>query len=288
MVVFAIPLRAKETSKDWDGCVRRFNHTLASLFNQTNRSFRCIVACNQIPPLDREYDDRLEFIPLDIPVPTEWVEMARDKFFKLTVIAVRIREILEEQPIPEQGIYVMPVDADDLLNCRIAEYCEQHPNENGLVSKDGYVWQEGKCFFRIYPQMHTYCGSCNIIKMYREDLPEKCPVSQELCHDKETAGILNARYPIRFDHGIVVDRYGKAGRPFATLPFRSTVYVRGTGDNISAIYHAMHHAAEEDRFHPIAFLRSMNILTMRLITGGIRREFGMDGSSENHGIYTNL
>lgn len=276
MVVFAIPLRAKETSKDWDGCVQRFQHTLASIFNQTSRAFRCIVACNQIPPLDREYDDRLEFIPLDIPAPVEWIEMARDKFFKLTVIAVRIREILEEQPVPEQGIYVMPVDADDLLNCRIAEYCEQHPNENGLVSPDGYVWQEGDAFFRIYSQMHTYCGSCNIIKMYREDLPEKCPVPLELCHDKETAGILNARYPIRYDHNTVVDRYAKAEKPFTALPFRSTVYVLGTGDNISAIYHAMHHTDGKDRFHPIAFLRSINIFKMRLITGIIRREFGME------------
>lgn len=152
MIVFAIPLRARDTSKDWEGVVRRFNQTLKSIFNQTSGAFKCIVACNEIPPLDREYDRRLEFIALDIPIPKEWVEMARDKFWKLTMIAVRIREILEEQPNPEQGIYVMPVDADDLLNCRIAEYCEQHPNENGLVSHDGYAWQSGDKFFRKYPK----------------------------------------------------------------------------------------------------------------------------------------
>lgn len=277
MIVFAIPLRARDTSKDWEGVVRRFNQTLKSIFNQTSGAFKCIVACNEIPPLDREYDRRLEFIALDIPIPKEWVEMARDKFWKLTMIAVRIREILEEQPNPEQGIYVMPVDADDLLNCRIAEYCEQHPNENGLVSHDGYAWQSGDKFFRKYPQMHTYCGSCNIIRMYREDLPKECPVSQTLCHDKETAGILNARYPIRFDHNTVVERYAKAGKPFSYLPFRSTVYVLGTGDNISAIYHAMHDTDGKDRFHPIALLRSMNIFKMQPITKRIRREFGMDG-----------
>lgn len=277
MIVFAIPLRAKETSKNWDGCVRKFHQTLHSIFNQTSSSFKCIVACNEIPPLDRKYDERLEFIPLDIPIPTEWVEMARDKYWKLTIIAVRIREILEEQSNLEQGIYVMPVDADDLLNCRIAEYCEQHPNEHGLVSKDGYVLQAGDKFFRKYPQMHTYCGSCNIIKMYREDLPESCPVSPTLCHDKETAGILNDRYPIRFDHNTVVERYAKAGKPFSYLPFRSTVYVLGTGDNISAIYHAMNYTDGKDRFHPIAFLRSINIFKMQPITKKTRKEFGMDG-----------
>lgn len=276
MVIFAIPLRAKETSKDWDGCVRRFNQTLDSVFNQTSESFKCIVACNEIPPLFREFDDRLEFIPLDIPIPTEWVEMARDKFWKLTMVAVRIREILEEQPEPEKGIYVMPIDADDLIHQGIAEYCEKHPDENGFVSKDGYVWQSGNRMLRIYPELHTYCGSCNVIKMYREDLPEQCPVSQTLCHDRDTAGRLNARYPIRYDHNTVVSRYAEAGRPFARLPFRSTIYLLGTGDNISAIYHAMHTPEDQkDRFHPIAFLRSINIFTMKPFTKKIRKEFGM-------------
>ena len=275
MIIFAIPLRAKETAKDWNGCVKRFNQTLNSIFNQTSSSFRCIVACNEIPPLSREYDERLEFITLDMPIPKEWVEMARDKFWKLTVIAARIREILEKSPNPEEGIYVMPVDGDDLLNCHIAEYCEQYPNENGLVSKSGYVWHNRDKFFRKYPQMHTYCGSCNIIKMYREDLPEEYPASNALCHDRETAGILNARYPIRFDHNTVVERYKKAGRPFSWLPFRSTVYVLG-GDNISAIYHAMHNTDGKDRFHPIAFLRSLNVFKMQPITKKIRREFGIE------------
>lgn len=277
MIIFAIPLRAKETSKDWDGCVQRFNETLNSIFNQTNESFRCIVACNEIPPLYRDYDSWLEFIALDIPIPREWVEMARDKFWKLTMIAVRIREILEELPNPEKGIYVMPVDADDLLNCQIAEWCVKHPDENGFVSCEGYVWQKGDNFFRRYPKMHTYCGSCNIIKMYREDLPKESPVSEKLCHDKETAGRLNARYPIRFDHNIVVEFYEKQGKPFSLMPFCSTVYVLGTGDNISAIFHEMHaNSHSKKRFHPIAFLRSINIFKMRPITKKMKKQFGLN------------
>lgn len=83
MVVFAIPLRAKETSSDWNSCVQHFNRTLKSIFNQTDSEFRCIVACNEIPQLDQEYDERLEFIKLEIPVPREWIEMSRDKYWKL-------------------------------------------------------------------------------------------------------------------------------------------------------------------------------------------------------------
>ena len=277
MIIFAIPLRAKETAKDWPGVLSRFQKTIKSIFNQTNPDFKCIVACNKIPEMDKAYDERLEFIELpDMPIPTTWLEMARDKFWKLTMIAVRIREILEQQQNPERGIYVMPVDGDDLLHCKIAEYCVKHPDENGFVSKAGYVWQSGKRYFRVFKEMHTYCGSCNIIKMYREDLPVECPADPTLCHDASTAGELNARYPIRYDHHTMVDRYAQAGKPFATLPFRSTVYVLGTGDNISSIFHAENSPKDKKRFHPIAFLRSINIFTMQLITPRIKREFGMD------------
>lgn len=143
MVVFAIPLRAKATSKDWNKCEERLTQTVRSIFNQTCGDFKCIIACNELPQLNCKYDERLEFIPLEMPIPHSWIEMARDKFWKLTVIAVRIRQILEQQAEPEKGIYVMPVDADDLLNCKIAEYCKAHPDENGLVSDSGYVWKRG-------------------------------------------------------------------------------------------------------------------------------------------------
>ena len=66
MIIFAIPLRAKATTKNWDFCVERFNATIQSIFNQTNPNFKCLVACNDIPKLKKEYDDRLEFIQVNL------------------------------------------------------------------------------------------------------------------------------------------------------------------------------------------------------------------------------
>lgn len=279
MIVYAIPFRAPETTNDWEACVERLDHTLQSIFNPRNKApFHCIVACNHVPEqLRGKYDARLQWLELQMPVPQSWIEMARDKFWKLLEIAVKVRIILEQQENPEDGIYVMPVDADDLLNYRIAEYCALHPDANGFVSKDGYVWQEGNSFFRIYPKMYTYCGSCNIIKMYRDDLPERMPFPIELCHDGHTAAILNAKYPIRYDHNIMVERYREMGKPFSTLPFRSTVYVRGTRDNISCISPGAAAAKKNqtDRFHPIAFLRSINIFQMKWIGKKQRKDFGL-------------
>ena len=279
MIIFAIPLRSEESSKNWDVVLSHFHRTVRSIFNQTNPNFKCIVACNKKPEMDQVYDERLEFIELPyMPVPGSWVEMARDKFWKLTMITVRVREILEQQENPDNGIYVMPVDADDLFSRRIAEYCHRHPNEHGFVSGYGYVWNAGHRHFRLHKGLHTYCGSCNIIKMYRDDLPESCPAAQELCHDQETAKWLNERYPIRFDHHIIVDHYRENGRPFSKLPFPSTVYALGTGDNISAIHQELYErkAPSKKRFHPVALLRKINIFSYMPITKAIRREFGFE------------
>ncbi len=64
------------------------------------------------------------------------------------------------------------------------------------------------------------------------------------------------------------------GKPLQRLPFRSTVYVLGTGENISSDDPA--NATGEDRFHPIAFLRSINPFRHKLLTPAVRREFGME------------
>ena len=49
----------------------------------------------------------------------------------------------------------------------------------------------------------------------------------------------------------------------------------GEKDNISAIYHQHHDKPSTKRFHPIAFLRNLNILKKRLITKQIKQEFGI-------------
>lgn len=276
MIVFAIPFRAKETSTDWKSCLNKLNNTLDSIFNQTSRQFKVIVACNDIPKLDKTYDKRLEFIVTNAPIPKTWLEMAIDKSWKLTVIAIRIREILLEQENPENGIYVMPVDADDLLNCNIAKYVENHPNENGFVSKDSYVYYKNNNYLTIYKNMYTYCGSCNIIKMYLDDLPKDYPIPIELCHDIDSAKILNKRYPIRFDHHTVVNKYKDDGKEFSILPFRSTIYIKDTGDNISDIFKIEKGLnKKDDRIHIGVFIKKINPFTKKRFTKKIKHDFSI-------------
>lgn len=234
MIIFVIPLKAEAASSDWEGCVKRFKQTICSCVNQTNPNFRVLVSCDQKIDLEIE-DKRVEFlVSKDIPVPKTWEEKVRNKSWKQLIAAIRIREILLEQERPEDGIYVMPVDADDLVSSRLAQFAEDYPNENGFVSEYGYVWHEGTRYMQVYKDMHRYCGSCNAIKMYLDDLPEMIPFSVEQCYDPDICRKLTDQYIIRRDHGKIVDIYSAKGKPFAVCPFPTTIYRLSTGDNISS------------------------------------------------------
>ncbi len=268
MIIFAIPLRSKKTCKNWDKVISKFENTLDSIFNQTDPDFYVIVASNQIVKTKYDNDPRLEFIVCDISVPVSWIEMARDKFYKLTLIAYRTREILLNSDSPEEGIYVMPIDADDLVSNKICKYINTHNKADVYISKMGYVYYYEKKYLIRYPYLYKFCGSCNIIKMYLDDLPEEIP-NKFLCHDQEEAKRLNSRYPIRFDHSKIVDIYKKSNKKIGYLPFVSTIYIKNTGDNISEISKEI----LDDRFHLGVFLKRLNVFKYKRINKKIKNKF---------------
>lgn len=115
-------------------------------------------------------------------------------------------------------------------------------------------------------------GSMNIMKMYKDDLPEELP-DQSLCFDKATAMKLTERYPIRWYDIEVEGKFKELGKPLDRLPFRSTVYVLGTKINISN--GDPNNQNPEKRFHPVAFLRWLNPLTHKRVTIKLKNEFGI-------------
>ncbi len=115
-------------------------------------------------------------------------------------------------------------------------------------------------------------GTMNIMKMYADDLPDELP-DQSLCFDKATAMMLTKRYPIRWYDIEAEGKFASIGRPFDRLPFRTTIYVLGTGANISSNDPANN--AGHKRFHPVAFLRQINPFDKKPITATIQKEFGM-------------
>lgn len=112
----------------------------------------------------------------------------------------------------------------------------------------------------------------NIMKMYKGDLPDELP-DPSFCFDHDTAMKLTERYPIRWYDIEVEQKFAKQGRPLDRLPFRSTIYVLGTGSNISCS--DPNNRTDKKSFHPMAFLRSINPMTHRYVTKKIKKDFGI-------------
>jgi len=93
MVYFGIPLRAKAASNNWDNVVKVFNRTLRSITSQTDREYKVIVACHDIPKVSFVHDADLEFIQVDSPIPVTQHEKMLDKGWKVSAIACRVREL---------------------------------------------------------------------------------------------------------------------------------------------------------------------------------------------------
>lgn len=148
MVCFTIALRNPKSTNKWESVLKDFNNTLHSIFAQTCEDFRVYVGCSEIPELFEKYDDRLHFVTVDLPLPQSWEERCRDRSWKLLACARQIKLDLAELAVSGGGVFVFPVDADDYVNCKIAQYVHDHPDANGFKSKTGYRWVKIKATWR--------------------------------------------------------------------------------------------------------------------------------------------
>ena len=251
MIYFGIPLRSKKSSNNWDRVTEFFNRTLWSVYNQTDPDFRVIVACHDIPALRHKYDERVEFISVDIPIPANKDEMMLDKGYKVHTIAMRIREY--------GGGFTMMVDADDLQSNRIAKYVNEHSEANGFVAHNGYYYHSGEQFIKLGHKFPN--GSSTIVNYSIEDLPES--------HYPVMVPSVNTNpHIVRKRHGDIPRICAELGRPLESLPFPASIYVRETGDNHSLMgKDESHWRVLEQKIMPKIFLDRHD---------EIRKEFSID------------
>lgn len=184
MLIFCIPLRSKEVSKDWNKVTLLFNRTLESVYNQTNQNFKVFVACHQIPTLNKTYDDRVVFIEVDTKIPVTYLDMMWDKDTKIYTAQNAARKFLVEQKL--KGAYFMNVDSDDLISCKVADFVANKATKQVYTSKYGFIYFEGRTFMKKARRLERTCGSCFLIYLDIAQLPhnnlgflvndvDKCP-----------------------------------------------------------------------------------------------------------------
>jgi hypothetical protein len=215
MLIFCVPLRAKEISKDWDKVVMLFNRTLESIYNQSNPNFRVYIACHQIPSLNKVYDDRVQFIVVKTKIPVTYLDMMDDKDSKIYTCQNAARKYLIEQKMG--GAYFMNVDSDDLVSRRISDFVSTTATKSVYTSKYGFIYFEGNTYMKKARRLERTCGSCFIIYLKIDQLPQndqgylsnnidKCPFTPH--HSDIRHNLVEVK---KWSHGYV--------------PFPTTIYI---------------------------------------------------------------
>ena len=215
MVTFGIPLKATSDPVEWSALCRLLSDTVRSVYNQTDQSFRIIIACDRRPTLDFATDNRLEFLQIALPRPKDHDEGDNDAGAKRWEIASRF---LRGGP----G-YLMFLDADDLVSNRLVEFVRKTGHESGYVFEQGYGMDAASRKVLPIPQpgvtdaaFHQMCGSSIIMRLAPGDLSSR-----------------NGEKPrynrlMRAGHTSVARVAEEEGRPMLVVPFRPAIYVVGT------------------------------------------------------------
>lgn len=213
VLTFVIPLRHPQNSPDWRALKRRLSDTIRSIAGQDDLRWRAIIVANDgadLPPLPHNFVVKRVQFP-----PNPMFEQGDNDLeaFRDCVRLDKGRRVLAGILEAKSGGYVMVVDDDDFVSCRLTSFVASHPGENGWYVRNGYIWGDGGKLIYEYADFSKYCGTSHII---RTDLYE-LPASVETADPDRIRRIFGSHVFIR---EFLAER-GKALRP---LPFVGAIY----------------------------------------------------------------
>ncbi len=161
MLYFGIPFKARCVSTDWERVNADLERTLRSVLRQTDPRFRVILAYTDAPEFEIA-DERVE--GLQVPCISDTPHV-RDKLHRVFEIGKRIRT--------HGGGTLMPVDADDWLSNRVAEWINERPQCDGFYARTGIELDERNGRLRVTPSFWKLCGTSIAVRFRPEELPDE-------------------------------------------------------------------------------------------------------------------
>lgn len=231
MLVFITAVRHPQNSKSFSRVGRLLDRTLHSVCRQSDDRFSVVVVHNSLPNLTVR-DPRISYLRVGFPPPSsertaeiDFIAGVRDKGTKLSVGLAAARDMGAE--------HVMFIDCDDLLSCNIADWANQHPGHPGWFSPDGYIHTVGSRQIQpVSGDFHHLNGSSSIV---RTDLTGLASGVSPTSTQEEVVAAMGQTYVDRVIgiHGRWADLLAEDGHQMEALPFRSTIWEIGTGENAS-------------------------------------------------------
>ncbi len=130
MFIFIVPLRSPETCADWGEVSSLCNSTLNSLTRQSSDEYRVVLVCNS-PPLNFIPDRHVTVVQESFPIPYSLDERNADIYNKVKRGMVEVKKL--QLVKPDLSVFIMKVDADDLVSDRLVAFTQKHPALHYLV-----------------------------------------------------------------------------------------------------------------------------------------------------------
>ena len=261
-LTFIIPVRHPANSRDWTQQVCTLLETVASISNQTHSGWRAIVVANtvaELPELPSQFDvERVEFPPnphhekASVEIEQFYDAFRLDKGRRVLAALLKARE----------SRFIMIVDDDDFVSCKLTEFVAGHSFSNGWTIQDGLVWGDGGSILYRHCNFSSFCGTSHIVRTDLYEIPEKFGTASN-SYIKTMLG----------SHRFIGPYLASKGTPLETLPFLGAVYRTGhSGAHSKSGQILPKFIFNKDNLRrPFAVPR--HLARLRLLTPALRREF---------------
>jgi hypothetical protein len=219
-MAFAISLKSKTVSRNWNKVQSNLAKTLHTILNNSDSNFRIVIAGHEKPRISEIQHRRVKWLPMSFPPPSSIKGFSKDKIRKRKAIGVYLRKI---------GFYgyFMPLDADDWIHYRLVEYVRSQPKKAAIIMKRGMmvnllkkeVWLRKDRFYKG-------CGSGTIFYFANKDFPLSS--NGRALQKKPFRIVLRA-------HPKVVRNLAKFHKPYKFEKMPLVTWVLAHGDNNSML-----------------------------------------------------
>ena len=256
--VFAISLQPRLVSHDWQAVEENLRHTIHSIRRSRHANPLIVIACHDRPELASQTGEDIVILQVPFPPETDLSERLPDKIRKRRFIGAWLRSHQDWN-----GVYVMFLDADDLVHRDLAAYVLADDNRRSYLVTQGYRYDcRSGVLDRRPATFHRICASSFVGYFHKDELPRAWD-------DTDGAFAQFGCYPPigHQDYDKLAADLGKASD---AIPFPAVVYTINHGESLRST--RIHHKIREtDVRHLVLPGRARQILSEEF---GFGREGG--------------
>lgn len=203
ILAFIIPVISRQKASDWQGVELNLARTVESILYADLPQVLVLIAHDEKPGGEYWGNDKVISIALSPSTIQKNVRTKLDKSRKIKAAACWLRQ---------EGfndLYIMFLDADDLVSTRLIKYVISNDNKAGYSITNGYVFDLGQNnISTALGGFHEICGSCFIGFFSSNELPndyrDSKSIFSQVCDAKHRD---HAKVAIGLGKQIVVVRF---------------------------------------------------------------------------------